>query len=82
VKCGWQRRGEEYEAKFCVTEWRKSESANCGCVTLVAFKNYVSLLNDLLLTEFEFPYICLKLETRFQDLLLIINVILYNLLNF
>jgi len=82
VKCGWQRRGEKYEAKFWVTEWRKSVIANCGCVTLFALKNYVSLLNDLLLTEFEFPYIWLKLETGFQNLLSIINVILYNLLNF
>jgi len=47
VKCGWQRRGEEYETKFCVAEGRKSVSANCGCVARFALKNYFSLLNDL-----------------------------------
>jgi hypothetical protein len=77
----WSADGKEEERnmkeKFCIAELRKSVSANCGCVTRFALKNYFSLLNDLSWTEFEFPYICLKLQTRFQDLLSIINVILY-----
>lgn len=80
AKWGWQRRGEEYEAKFCVAEWRKSVNANCRCVTRFALKNYFTLLNDLSWTEFEILYICLKFENRFLYLLSIINVILYNLL--
>jgi hypothetical protein len=48
VKCGWQRKGEEYEARFCAAEWRKSVSANCKCVTRFVLKNYFSLWNDLL----------------------------------
>jgi hypothetical protein len=47
MKCGWQRRGEEHEAKFSVAEWRKNVSANFGCVARFALKNYFSLLNDL-----------------------------------